>query len=293
MSHKGDIRIGISGWRYVPWRGKFYPEDLPQRQELEYASQQFRSIEINGTFYALQKPESFQKWHDQTPDDFVFSIKGNRYLTHVTRLSEPEGPLANFMASGVLKLGKKLGPFLWQFPPSFQYDEGKMEHFFSLLPHDTEAASRIAHHREEKMKGRCALTAPEFHRLRHAVEIRHKTFENETFIEQLRRHHIAIVVADTAGKWPVIEDVTAEFVYVRLHGDQELYVSGYTDAALTEWRRKIHRWSLGGSPAGAHLLTPAPPPEAKGRDVFVYFDNDVKVKAPENARELIQRLKKV
>jgi len=183
MSHKGDIRIGISGWRYVPWRGKFYPEDLPQRQELEYASQQFRSIEINGTFYALQKPESFQKWHDQTPDDFVFSIKGNRYLTHVTRLSEPEGPLANFMASGVLKLGKKLGPFLWQFPPSFQYDEGKMEHFFSLLPHDTEAASRIAHHREKKMKGRCALTAPEFHRLRHAVEIRHKTFENETFIE--------------------------------------------------------------------------------------------------------------
>jgi len=291
MKHQGDIRIGISGWRYVPWRKDFYPEKLAQRRELEYASRQLRSIEINGTFYALQRPSSFEAWHDQTPDDFIFSVKGPRYITHITRLDHPKEPLANFFASGILRLGKKLGPVLWQFPPSFRYDEAKMDDFFSLLPRDTAQASKLARSRGERMKGRAAITSPETLALRHAVEIRHLSFECEAFIQQLRKHQIAIVVADTAGKWPVIEDVTSDFVYVRLHGDEKLYVSGYTDAALDKWEKKIRRWSLGGYPRDAHQLTSNPSVRPDGRDVFVYFDNDVKVKAPFDAMKLADRLK--
>lgn len=288
MKHK--IHIGISGWKYAPWRGTFYPDDLPQRRELEYASGKLSTIEINGTFYSLQKPASFQAWHDQTPDDFVFSIKGNRYLTHVTRIAAPEKPLANFFASGVLKLGEKLGPFLWQFPPSFRYDKDRLRHFFELLPRNTHDATVLARSHDSTVKGRASVTSCADIALRHAIEIRHASFENEEFIELLRDHNIALVVADTAGKWPFIEDITSDFIYIRLHGDKKLYESGYTDEAINEWARKIRRWSKGGNPNGTRLVTPANKPLKKGRDVFVYFDNDIKTRAPFDAMSLAARL---
>jgi uncharacterized protein YecE (DUF72 family) len=284
-----EIRIGISGWIYPPWRGVFYPEDLPQKRELEYASRQINTIEINGTFYSLQKPKSFSKWHDSTPDDFVFSVKGNRYLTHIRRLDEPKLPLANFFASGLFNLGKKLGPILWQFPPSFKYDRERIEAFLKLLPHDTEQASRLAHDHSSIVTGRSVLTPIHDGGIRHAMEVRHPSFEDEDFIDLLREYQIAIVIADTAGKWPVIEDVTSNFVYLRLHGDKELYVSGYTADALDDWERKIRRWSEGGTPQGTRRIRPSTPPIGSGRDIYVYFDNDIKTRAPFDAISLGER----
>lgn len=280
-----EIRIGMSGWTYVPWRGEFYPKGLPQRRELEYASRQVNSIEINGTFYGTQKPASFRAWAAATPEDFVFSIKGNQYITHVSRLKDPGMPLANFLASGMLTLGPKLGPFLWQLPPTFEYDVKLLETFFKTLPKDADAASDLAHRHDMKIAGNAAIRAAEGTVIRHALEIRNKSFENEEFIALLREHNIALVVADTAGKWPFMEDVTADFVYARLHGDKKIYTSGYTEPALDEWERKVRRWSEGGNPQGTRLIAPAPPvgPE---RNVYVYFDNDVKTRAPFDAISL-------
>jgi len=290
MKDEHRIHIGISGWRYAPWRKIFYPEGLPQRRELEYASRQLNTIEINGTFYSLQKPASFQAWHDQTPEDFIFSVKGNRYLTHVTRIAEPKIPLANFFASGVLKLEEKLGPFLWQFPPSFQYDRDRLARFFELLPRTMKDASRLAQKHDSKTNGRSTLKVDTDRPLRHAIEIRHPSYENEDFISLLRDHDIALVIADTAGKWPFIEDITSDFLYLRLHGDKKLYESGYTADALDNWARKIRRWTKGGNPEGTRLLASPPKPSAKRREVFVYFDNDIKTHAPFDANSLGKRL---
>jgi uncharacterized protein YecE (DUF72 family) len=284
-----EIRIGISGWTYPPWRGDFYPAGLPHDRELEFASRQVNSIEVNGTFYGLQRPSSFRTWHQATPDDFVFSLKGSRFITHLTRLREPKTPLANFFASGVLELGKKLGPVLWQLPPNFQYDRSRLENFFQLLPRDTAAASVLARSHDQKLRSRAALKPSADLAIRHALEVRHPSFEQPEFISLLREHDIAMVVADTAGKWPLIEDVTADFIYIRLHGAEELYASGYTEPALDEWARKIRRWSEGGTPENAKLLTPPPPARKQGRDVFTYFDNDVKTHAPFDAISLGKR----
>ena len=284
-----EIRIGISGWTYPPWRGDFYPAGLPHDRELEFASRQVNSIEVNGTFYGLQRPSSFRTWHQATPDDFVFSLKGSRFITHLTRLREPKTPLANFFASGVLELGKKLGPVLWQLPPNFQYDRSRLENFFQLLPRDTAAASVLARSHDQKLRSRAALKPSADLAIRHALEVRHPSFEQPEFISLLREHDIAMVVADTAGKWPLIEDVTADFIYIRLHGAEELYASGYTEQALDEWARKIRRWSEGGTPENAKLLTPPPPARKQGRDVFTYFDNDVKTHAPFDAISLGKR----
>lgn len=285
----GEIRIGISGWRYPPWRSVFYPENLTQKQELHYASRQVRSVEINGSFYSLQRPASYQRWHDETPEDFVFAVKGGRYITHLRRLQEIEIPLANFFASGVLCLRDKLGPFLWQFPPNFRFKRERFEEFFRLLPRDTRAAARLAAKHTLKSKGGAHPKAETERRLRHAVEIRHPSFATREFVELLRKHDIGLVVADTAGKWPFMEDVTSDFVYVRLHGDEELYVSGYTPAALREWQRKISAWARGSAPRGARPVATAAP-KATARDVFVYFDNDVKVRAPYDAMSLAHNL---
>lgn len=284
-----EIRIGISGWTYPPWRGSFFPKQLAQRLELNYAATHVSSIEINGTFYSLQTPRSYAAWASQTPDDFMFSVKGPRFITHILRLKETEIPLANFFASGVLRLGKKLGPILWQFPPSFRYDRAKLEAFFQLLPRDTVAAAKLATKHNANVKDPWLQSGPR-QSLRHAVEVRHATFENADFIALLRQHRIALVVADTAGKWPFMEDVTADFVYVRLHGDEELYVSGYTPAALQEWQRKIAAWARGQTPARTKLIA-TPAPKTAGRDVYVYFDNDVKIRAPFDAMTLAHRLK--
>lgn len=286
----GKIYIGISGWRYAPWRGVFYPKDLVQNRELEFASRALPSIEINGSFYALQRPESYAAWYRDTPRGFVFSVKGNRYITHILRLRDIDRALANVFASGVFNLHEKLGPFLWQFPPSFRFDAERVEHFLSLLPHDTESALALARRREPHMKGRSCLTADKNRKLRHAMEIRNQSFVDESFVALLRKYRVALVVADTAGKWPYREDVTADFMYLRLHGEEELYASGYTDEALARWAARIRAWSVGREPKDAQRISNKAPTTRASRDVYCYFDNDVKVKAPFDARRLIEKL---
>lgn len=286
----GTILIGISGWRYKPWRGTFYPKKLTQKRELEFASRALPSIEINGSFYALQRPESYAAWYEATPPGFVFSIKGNRYITHILRLRDIEKPLANVFASGVLELREKLGPFLWQFPPSFRFDPERIERFFRLLPRDTAAAQELARQHEPRMKDRVRFEIDENRPLRHAMEIRHDSFFDDAFVALLRQYGVALVVADTAGKWPYQEDVTSDFMYLRLHGEKELYASGYTEEALERWAVRIRAWSAGGQPEDARLISPAPPAKAKHRDLYCYFDNDIKVKAPFDARRLIEKL---
>jgi uncharacterized protein YecE (DUF72 family) len=264
-------RIGISGWRYEPWRRIFYPPDLAQARELEFASRAFSTIEINGSFYSLQTPRSYAAWREATPDGFVFSVKGPRYITHLLRLKNIEKPLANFFASGVFELRGKLGPLLWQFPPHFRFDEERFESFFEKLPRDTGQALRLARKRDARMHGRSSLKIDAERPLRHAVEIRHESFVTPAFVRLLKKHRVALVVADTAGKWPLVEELTADFMYLRLHGDKELYASGYTDAALDHWADRIRRWS-------------------RRRDVFCYFDNDIKVRAPFDADRLREKL---
>lgn len=197
----GTIRIGISGWTYPPWRGVFYPEGLPQKRELDYAAGRFASIEVNGTFYGLQRPESFAHWAERTPDDFVFSIKGSRYITHLKRLRGIEQPLANFFASGLLRLGPKLGPLLWQFPPSMKFDPELFEAFLGQLPRTPQEAERLAARHEARLEGRVWVRAKGVKRLRHAVEIRHDSFRDQRFVDMLKRYKAALVCADTV-EWP-------------------------------------------------------------------------------------------
>lgn len=284
------IHIGISGWRYKPWRGDFYPKGLKQKNELNFASRAVSSIEINGSFYSLQRPELYAGWYDETPKGFVFSVKAPRYITHILRLRDVEKPIANFLASGVLALKDKLGPILWQFPPSFKFDPERFETFLSLLPHDTEAALELAKGCEERMEGRSYLEIDRKRKLRHAVEIRNESFVDPDFIALLRKYKVALVVADTAGKWPYREDLTGDFVYIRLHGAEQLYTSGYTDEALDNWCQRIMSWSQGKQPADAHLISKAKPAARNARDIYCYFDNDVKVRAPYDARQLLRRL---
>lgn len=286
----GKIYIGISGWRYPPWRGVFFPPKLAQARELEFASRALPSIEINGSFYSLQRPESYAAWYEATPPGFVFSHKGNRFITHTLRLRDVDPALANVFASGVLNLREKLGPFLWQFPPNFRFDPEPMEHFLSMLPHDTDAAVELASHHEARMNGRAAFEPGPKRKLRHAVEIRHESFNDPAFIALLRKYKVAVVVADTAGKWPLIEDVCADFVYLRLHGEEELYASGYTEEALDHWAARIKAWSSGGQVDDAHCVSPKAPAKRASRDIFCYFDNDIKVRAPFDARRLMEKL---
>lgn len=284
----GIVEVGISGWTYEGWRGTFYPPKLPHKKELEFASRQLPTIEINGTFYALQKPESFQHWYDMTPPEFIFSVKANRYITHVKKLNDPMIPMANFLASGPLALKEKLGPFLWQFPPGMAFDPDKFEIFLSLLPGDFKQAAELCE-LSELPEERKFLEVKNNYRMRHAVEVRHYSFLNPCFVELLRKYNVAIVFADTAGKWPYLEDLTADFVYVRLHGDSELYVSGYDDDALDFWSERIKAWRKGSQPKDKLSITDDAVPNID-RDVYVYFDNDGKVRAPVDAKGLISRL---
>lgn len=287
---RGAIRIGISGWRYAPWRGVFYPQGLVQQRELAFASRSLASIEINGSFYSLQAPASWRAWHDETPDDFVFAVKGPKYITHQRRLKEVATPLANFFASGLLALGPKLGPILWQFAPQMPFKPERFEAFFAQLPRDTAAALALAQQHDARLEGRSHLAIDTKRPLRHAVEIRHASFATPAFVALLRRHRIALVVADTAGRWPLLEDLTADFVYLRLHGDQELYASGYGDAALDRWAARIATWAAGGQVDDARRASPTGGPRRARRDVYCYFDNDVKVHAPYDAARLAARL---
>lgn len=286
----GQIRIGISGWRYEPWRGVFYPERLPQHSELKYASRMLPTIEINGSFYSLQHPDFYAEWRDDTPDGFVFAVKAPKYITHMRRLKEIEAPLANFFANGLFELRDKLGPILWQFPPQMHFKPERFEAFFALLPRDTFAAAALAARHDHRVEGRTSLAPDRKRPLRHAVEIRHGSFIDPAFIALLRRHRVALVVADTAGKWPLLEDLTADFVYLRLHGDEELYASGYSDAALERWAARIRTWSQGGQVPDARVASPRPAAKRARRDIYCYFDNDVKVHAPYDAATLMRKL---
>ena len=283
----GRVRIGISGWRYKGWRGVFYPKGLTQRRELEYASRQFDSIEINGTFYSLQRPEYFAQWAAETPDDFIFALKGSRYITHMLKLRGVETALANYFASGPLALGAKMGPILWQFPPQLQWNRERFESFFDLLPRTTAEAARLAQRCGERILPRSCLEAKVEIPIRHCVEIRHESFAIPEFIDVLRAHRIGLVVADTV-EWPLLMDVTADFVYCRLHGSEQLYVSGYEDVALDEWAARVTAWAGGGTPHGRCAGTASA--EICSRDVYVYFDNDAKVRAPFDARGLRTRV---
>jgi uncharacterized protein YecE (DUF72 family) len=284
----GKLRIGISGWRYAGWRGDFYPRGLPQRSELEFASAHFSSIELNGSFYSLQRPESYLAWRAETPPGFVFAVKGGRYITHLLRLRGIERALANFFASGVLALEEKLGPLLWQLPPTVPFDE-RIAAFLALLPRNTRSAAVLAAAHDARLRGRSWTQVSQQRRLRHALEVRHPSFCCPEFVALLRRHGVALVVADTAGKFPLLEDVTADFMYLRLHGDVKLYESGYSSAALARWGARIRTWRSGKEPRDAVRWAPRRRAR-RARDVYVYFDNDAKVHAPYDAQSLAQLL---
>jgi uncharacterized protein YecE (DUF72 family) len=272
--------VGISGWRYAPWRGVFYPPGLAQRLELAFAAERLNSIEINGSFYSLQRPSSFERWRDETPGDFVFSVKGGRFITHMLALRNVRAALANFFASGVLALGPKLGPVLWQLPERSRFDAELMDEFLSLLPRSTSEAVALTEFHDARVDGRMFASTDAERPIRHALEVRHPSFVTDEAVDLLRSRDVALVVADTAGRWPMVRSVTSDFVYVRLHGDKELYSSGYTDEALDSWAAEVRGW-LDGSGC----------PDGVGRDVFVYFDNDIKVRAPFDAMHLMDRLR--
>jgi uncharacterized protein YecE (DUF72 family) len=284
----GIIRVGISGWTYAPWRGVFYPKGLKREQELAFAAGHLRAVEINGTFYGMQRPDAFASWAEQVPTDFMFAVKGPRYITHILRLRDPQVPLANFLASGLLRLGVHLGPILWQFPPNFRFDPARIAPFLKMLPHDTGHAAGLGRQHDDRLRAPAWLDVDVRRSMRHAFEIRHESFRCQEFIDLLRAHDVALVCADSV-EWPRLMDVTSDFVYCRLHGSQELYTSGYDNAALDEWGNRVKTWARGEEPEDGERVGANARP--RKRDVFVFFDNDRKVRAPANAMELIRRLR--
>ena len=269
-----EIHVGISGWTYPPWRGDFYPPGLPHKRELSYAASVLGSIEVNGTFYGLLRPTSFAGWVSEVPADFVFAVKGSRFITHLKKLADVRTPLANFFASGVLALEEHLGPLLWQLPPNLGYDRERLAAFFELLPRTLGEAAGLAREHDQRISADRELltTAHPQHPIRHALEVRHDSFRTSALVDLLRQHEVALVLADNPGTWPVLDEVTTDFRYVRLHGDTELYASGYSAEALDNWAARITSWS------------------AAGQDVYVYCDNDAKVHAPYDAMGLMRRL---
>ena len=260
------IRVGIGGWVFPPWRGSFYAKGLPQARELEYASRKLTSIEINATFYRTQKPESFRKWASETPDDFVFSVKGPQFATNRRVLAEAGESVERFFRSGVLELGSKLGPVLWQMPPTKRFDRDDFEKFLALLP-------------------RRLSDRP----IRHVVEVRHESFRDPSFIALLRAFSVAVAVVDSA-KHPLIADVTSDFVYARLERTSETVPTGYPPPALDAWADRARTWGDGGVPADPAVISSEAYPKAK-RDVFIYMIAGAKVRAPAAAMALIERLR--
>ncbi|MBA2565851.1 MAG: DUF72 domain-containing protein [Gemmatimonadetes bacterium] len=266
--------VGISGYNYPNWRGVFYPAKLPARAWLAHASGIFNSIELNGTFYSLKSPAVFRRWAEETPDPFVFAVKGSRFITHNLKLGRAETALANFYASGVLALGSKTGPFLWQLPPLLRFDAERTRRFLELLPRDSGQAEALARLHDRAPPGGVLVDAPATVRFRHAFEVRHPSWVTEELYALLREHAAALVVADTADRFPNVEVDTTDFMYVRLHGSKQLYVSGYDDVELDGWAKRVRTWL------------------ATGRDVHVYFDNDARVHAPFDAQRLMERIRR-
>ena len=268
-----QLHVGTSGWRYSRWRGDFYPKGLVQRGELEYLAAQMNAVEFNGSFYSLQRPTTYQRMVEQTPDDFVVAVKGSRYITHMLRLGDVDTALANFLASGVLALGHKLGPLLWQLPPDLTYDEGRAVSFLERLPRSTSEASALARGHDDKIKpDRVLVEAPVETAIRHVVEVRHRSWGAADALDLLQRYDVGLVVSDSPGTWPFLEERTSDVMYVRLHGHTELYASGYSGRSLDVWAEKARRWL------------------AAGMDVHVYFDNDSRGRAPHDAVSLLARL---
>ena len=272
----GQAWIGISGYDYKPWRGVFYPEKLPARDWLRFASRTFNSIELNGTFYSLKSPAVFERWLTEVPEtDFLFAVKGGRFITHNLKLRRCETALGNFFASGVLALGQRTGPFLWQLPATYRFDADRLDQFMGILPLDSTEGEAVAREHDERLRRGALVDAAAPVAYRHVFEVRHPSYFHPEFYDLLRAHGCGMVVADSAGKFPMSEEVTAPFVYVRLHGSEQLYVSRYSDEELDDWAEKIMRWRSAA---------------AGGRDVYVYFDNDAKVHAPRDAIRLMERL---
>lgn len=268
----GEVRVGTSGWAYRPWRGDFYPRGLRQRDELRYLAERMNSAELNGSFYSLQRASSYRSWFAQTPWDFVFAVKGSRYITHLKRLREIDQALANFFASGMLELRHKLGPLLWQLPERIGFDPALLSGFFDALPRTGAEAAALARGHDERVKDP-GYDVAEDRPLRHVLEIRGAGYDSPGFPALLREHGIGLVVADTAGRWPLLEHVTADVVYVRLHGEHELYHGGYEHGSLSRWADKVERW-------------------AEQADVYVYFDNDADGRAPYDAVALLEELRR-
>ncbi|MFL6023785.1 MAG: DUF72 domain-containing protein [Marmoricola sp.] len=274
MTTAPKIRVGISGWQYDGWRGDFYPEGLPRRAELGYAAARLQTVELNASFYSLQRPSSYRRWYEETPDDFVFAVKGSRFITHLKRLRGIETALANFFASGVLLLDGKLGPFLWQLPERVEFDEPTICAFLAQLPRTTTEAAALASRHDARVKvpelGELSLQPDAL--IRHALEVRHPSFDDPAFFDLLTRYDVACVRADSAGRWPELAASTSSFEYFRLHGHSQLYASRYADRTLERYADEARRAA------------------DAGRDVYVYFDNDAHGHAPHDAVRLRQLL---
>jgi uncharacterized protein YecE (DUF72 family) len=266
MNDRGKIRIGVGGWTFEPWRGAFYPTDLKQKDELAYASRHLTAIEINGTYYGSQKPETFRKWAAETPDDFVFTLKGSRFTTNRRVLAEAGESIGRFFDQGVGELGAKLGPILWQFAPTKTFDAEDFEAFLTLLP--------------KSLDGRP---------LRHTVEARHESFRDPAFAALLRKHQIAVVFAEHQT-YPAFADVTADFVYARLQTGDDAVETAYTPAALDAWAARLIVWAEGGRPSDLACADPAHNPEPGPRDVFAFIIHEGKIRAPAGAMALIERV---
>jgi len=266
----GSVRIGTSGWAYRSWRGDFYPRGLRQRDELAYIAQHMNSVELNGSFYSLQRASSYRSWCAQTPDDFVFAVKGSRYVTHLKRLRDVDQALANLFASGVLELRHKLGPVLWQLPERIGFDPALLSDFFAILPRTTGEAATLASKHDARVK-EPVVEAYVDQPIAHVLEVRGAGFGSEAFLELLREHGIGLVVADSAGRWPMLDGVTSDVVYVRLHGEHVLYHGGYDADSLARWADRVVEWS-------------------RRADVHVYFDNDADGRAPYDAVALIEEV---
>ena len=261
----GHIRIGIGGWTFAPWRGTFYPKGLPHAKELAYASERLTSIEVNGTFYRTQSPQTYRKWAAEVPDGFVFALKGSRFVTNRRVLKEAGDSIKRFLESGVTELGPKLGPLLWQFAPFKKFDEADFGGFLELLPDTFDG-----------------------HRLRHVVEVRHDSFLTPDFIALLRQFSMPVVFTDHA-EYPSIADITGPFVYARLQQGKDTVPTAYPPKALDAWAGRLSEWAKGGEPVDLNRVGPAAK-NGKPRDVYAYVIHEGKVRAPAAAMALIERL---
>ncbi len=283
------VYVGVSGWSYDHWRdGAFFPARLPRREELAYLTRRVSSIEINGSFYSLLKPASYAGYREAAPEGFVFALKGSRFITHAKKLLDVKTPLANFFASGPLRLEGALGPVLWQLP-AMRWPLERLRDFLDLLPADTAAASRLAKRHDRRVSGRASMVVHENRRLRHALELRHPAFFDARVVRWCRERGVALAFSHS-GDWPYTEELTAGFVYLRLHGAPRTYASAYDAGARRRWARRIRDWAGGGEPSDPERITGRVPPRRRSRPVYVYFDNDGEAHAPRDAVRLMEAL---